>query len=552
MELYVALSWNKMDLYSLLDNIPTNSNMLVFNLKWMGSDINSAIFPEKISVVDVESQEDFIETLNTVLIKGNIKSEKVILIKPGKIPVYNILSAAVSRLSKRQVSEGYGYYVFWYDKEIIKNVSFKESNIDKVFSNFIEQLTGILNYNSTEKKAVEKSNVVESKKAEVPEVKEAVNKKKYKTIIYTRCQERLFNEIKNSGVCDTLYSINFGRNNLNIKLINLTQRFAMEEYFIMINHYSSSVAKCLEKLRKLEITIPTTISDNNGNEIYVINKKHILKLNMNNYYTDVEILKLLKTNSPNKIVVENTVETPKKIESQSIEKQKKAKNKRNNYFIFVLPFMNNGDRQKLFEESIKNLKYQIDASSIDAEILVHECGDRKTLSKDFIDEYIDQYMFNKYTDVFHRAWCFNVASRYCNLPTNKENIYFVFMDSDILLNSTWIGDLQYIDEKMLIGWNELFDLTEECTNRLYDTDDPVDFSSLSYRQKRYPSIYGACGGVTIVRKDVFFEIKGFPEYFKGSWGGEDNAFMNKAIAFRLWTKNIWQSHISPISQSQDS
>ena len=81
MELYVILSWNKMNLYSILDNIPNDSNILIFNLKWMGSDIKSSILnSDRINVIDVELEEDLIETLNTTIIKGNLKSNRIVIL----------------------------------------------------------------------------------------------------------------------------------------------------------------------------------------------------------------------------------------------------------------------------------------------------------------------------------------------------------------------------------------------------------------------------------------------------------------------------------------
>lgn len=519
MELYVILSWNKMNLYSILDNIPNDSNILIFNLKWMGSDIKSSILnSDRINVIDVELEEDLIETLNTTIIKGNLKSNRIVILKPERIPIYNMLSNIKTRVNKRQIFEDVSYYVFYLDNEIIQNVAFKPANTPAtILSNFIDELEYLLNYKRLLRTGLTSTNMI---------AKQTQPIKKYKVLIYSRCQEKLFEQLKSSGICDSLYSLVFGRNNFNIKLLNTSNNFANDEYFVIVNHYSNDLIKVLQKLKSVpEIKKPTLISDNN-NEIYVVNKLFLYNLNINNYFTDIEILKQLKNSMLNKIAVDHITE----VETIKIEKAETHANIQDNYFIFILPFMNNGDRYKLFETSVKNLRYNIDKHDIKGEILVHECGNEKLLEQDFIDKYLDQYMFNEYKDVFHRAWCFNVAARYCNIP-KKDNVYFIFMDSDMLVDNKWVTGLKTQTEDVLIGWSSLYDLTEDYTHKIVNDSKPIDFSTIEYRNKRFPDLGAACGGVTIIKKDVFFEIKGFPEYFKGTWGGEDNAFMKKAVSF---------------------
>jgi len=44
-----------------------------------------------------------------------------------------------------------------------------------------------------------------------------------------------------------------------------------------------------------------------------------------------------------------------------------------------------------------------------------------------------------------------------------------------------------------------------------------------------PSLDGSAGGITFITSDLYFKIKGMPEYFKGTWGNEDNAFAYKMM-----------------------
>lgn len=157
-------------------------------------------------------------------------------------------------------------------------------------------------------------------------------------------------------------------------------------------------------------------------------------------------------------------------------------------------------------------------------------GSEKKLNKKLIDVYADQYMFVEYNDVFHRAWCFNTASRYCNIPQNKKT-YFIYMDSDILIDYKWLDGLKYIEDDILIGWNKLYDVSEESTKNIVKSKNNINFSDITYINERKPDLNNACGGISIIKAEVFFKVKGFPEYFKGTWGGEDNAFMKKLIAY---------------------
>lgn len=167
-------------------------------------------------------------------------------------------------------------------------------------------------------------------------------------------------------------------------------------------------------------------------------------------------------------------------------------------------------------------------------------GKEKKLNKNIIETYTDQYMFVEYNDVFHRAWCFNTAARYCDIQKNKT--YFVFMDSDILVDYKWIDELKHIKDDVLIGWNKLYDVSEEYTKNIIKSKNNINFSDITYIKDRKPDLNNACGGISIVNSEVFFEVKGFPEYFKGTWGGEDNAFMKKLISYE-YTPKIYENII---------
>lgn len=153
--------------------------------------------------------------------------------------------------------------------------------------------------------------------------------------------------------------------------------------------------------------------------------------------------------------------------------------------------MNKGNRFERFAYVIKNLKEMILKSGINASISVHEAGDKQTLSEDFIKNYLDQYIFNEYKEVYNGAWQYNVNARYCKLPKNKLN-YFVFLDGDMLVNEEWIEELKKVDSPTL-AWNKIYYLNEDQTNYLLYNQENPNWELLQYEKIVEPNINGACG-----------------------------------------------------------
>lgn len=355
-ELLIILSWNKMSLYSILDNLQGNSNIVIYNLKWLNSNIESKLITnDYIKVVDVEFKEDLIETLNHTLVNSDINVSKIVFIKPEKIPVYNLIVEYLKKIEKRQIYQHESFYICWYDKNINKNVKFKESNILNIFDSYINYMIDILDYEVF-------PNIQKKSEIKITKEKETL---KYKTIIYSRCKKLLFDQIEDYNISNKLFSINFGKNNFNIKLRQTLESFTDDEYFILVNHYSYSLDPCLEYLKNNKIKTNITISEEEThNKIYVINKKFLNDLNINNYFTDIEILKTIEDNT-------KKIKIKKNITKSNIDFKK---SETNTNFIFILPFMDNGDRKDLFEATLKNLKYQLNKNdSINGEILVFEC-----------------------------------------------------------------------------------------------------------------------------------------------------------------------------------
>ena len=128
-----------------------------------------------------------------------------------------MLSNIKTRVNKRQIFEDVSYYVFYLDNEIIQNVAFKPANTPAtILSNFIDELEYLLNYKRLLRTGLTSTNMI---------AKQTQPIKKYKVLIYSRCQEKLFEQLKSSGICDSLYSLVFGRNNFNIKLLNTSNNF---------------------------------------------------------------------------------------------------------------------------------------------------------------------------------------------------------------------------------------------------------------------------------------------------------------------------------------
>lgn len=227
--------------------------------------------------------------------------------------------------------------------------------------------------------------------------------------------------------------------------------------------------------------------------------------------------------------IENNIHTinPELILKSEISKIDLSKIKKPKY-SFIFSFMYNANRASIFEACLKNIKQITKKLNIEDlfEICVCELGETKTLSDTFIEQFEIKYFFLEWNEVFHRALGLNLASNYLAEGTN-----FILTDGDLIFTEEWFNIL--LNEKIkdpLIGWSTIDYLDLNSTLRFIETlelpEKPVIERSIT------PAPDAAAGGVTIIPQRDFFEVKGIPEFCRGTWGGEDNAFLFKLKAFR--------------------
>ena len=203
-----------------------------------------------------------------------------------------------------------------------------------------------------------------------------------------------------------------------------------------------------------------------------------------------------------------------------------------NYSI-IIPYQHSEERLPLLHACLSNL---VHLSNNLFEICIHEVGPEKSLN--LPNKY--KYHYTEFKGVFHRAWAINRGVR--KLATSN---ILVLMDGDLIVTSEWVEAIKSCSN-LSVGWGKLHLLNESGTHQYLRTK-YID-NELVYKKKS-PSMGSAAGAVTVIPKDLFFQVKGIPEDFAGSWGGEDNAFWSKMI--RLGHKlgrlkgSIYHLHHSP-------
>lgn len=192
----------------------------------------------------------------------------------------------------------------------------------------------------------------------------------------------------------------------------------------------------------------------------------------------------------------------------------------NKTFSFIIPYMYNEEREELLYKCINSIPIQSKNKDTKIEICIHEVGKISKLDITKINRDI-KFKFSKYCDIFNRAWTINKCVK--QLATNK---YLIIMDGDLILSQKWFDEIKCLMFPT-IAWGKMVYLDLESTIKFIKTNDLQDYKKIKIRN---PHILGAAGGVTFIKTDDFYKVKGIPENFPG-WGAEDNAFMLKLIAF---------------------
>lgn len=202
-------------------------------------------------------------------------------------------------------------------------------------------------------------------------------------------------------------------------------------------------------------------------------------------------------------------------------------------YSIIIPYQHSEERLPLLYACLKSLvKY----SNNQFEVCVHEVGENKHL--DLPKRY--KYLFTKYSGVFHRAWVINRGVK--ELSTGD---ILVLMDGDLIVTQDWVNKVLQCN-KVSIGWSRLHLLNEIGTRRYLDSE---YLDSNRIEKTKSPSMGGAAGAVAVVPRKTFFDVKGIPEDFIGSWGGEDNIFWSKLVTLgykmNILNCDIYHLHHSP-------
>lgn len=192
----------------------------------------------------------------------------------------------------------------------------------------------------------------------------------------------------------------------------------------------------------------------------------------------------------------------------------------NRKLSIIIPYMHNGDRWYLFEKCINEIHKNI-KDDPDFELCIHETSNERFIKDSFIKKYSIKYMFTKWTEVFHRAWAINVGARYL-----ASGDGLIFSDGDLILTKEWFREIKKINYPC-VAWRVLYNLNKPGTDRYFKNG----VIEGPYERTRTPVLFGAAGGVGYCPTDIFYEVQGIPEMFRGTWGGEDNAFFAKLINF---------------------
>jgi hypothetical protein len=212
----------------------------------------------------------------------------------------------------------------------------------------------------------------------------------------------------------------------------------------------------------------------------------------------------------------------------------KQKNRRDPTYDIIIPFMYNEDRFELFEESIKCL-YKHFKDNDKVNIIVHETAPDQFLDIDFINKYDIKYMYSEWNEVFHRAWALNVPAKHLSTAS-----ILIFFDADLLITDEWVNELLKCNQSSVyIGWGKMFNLDQYATKHYIKTGELLE----RYERIRIPNPNAAAGGINIIPSDIFFDVCGWDESFRNTYGGEDNVLYCKLLKLGYKPNNFFRSSV---------
>jgi tetratricopeptide (TPR) repeat protein len=181
----------------------------------------------------------------------------------------------------------------------------------------------------------------------------------------------------------------------------------------------------------------------------------------------------------------------------------------------VIPYMHTEWRLKLLLASLETMP------SKDVEICIVEVGESQHLfdQGDIHHEAKIKYRFVYSDRPFNRAWVMNVGVKHLS-----QGDTLILSDADLIFTPQWSATI-YETKSPAVAWDQLYVLDKAATEEYLQSG-----ALANPRVMWRPTLTGACGGVNIVPRDVYFEVGGMVESFEG-WGGEDNATWARLVAF---------------------
>jgi hypothetical protein len=389
----------------------------------------------------------------------------------------------------------------------------KPSYFDKNFLIFNKVKTGLFN-NQSIKNFCKRTNVFDLKIFnDVIVYNVNPNPKENITILLPSTHSTLIPYIKKiKKEFDSFYTFNMGERTAYLHL-NKYIKNSKNEIIVLINPYTKIFDKnILNDARSTPLDTVFIFDSNNVYNNNTLTNDCIISFNKKNFQENNFQLKKC-------VDVQKHLCFNKKIQYFSYQPQKeiiekKVFDKNKNSYSIIIPFMYNGDRWSLFKASIEEL-YNHTKQHNNIEIIIHETAPERFLTDDFINQYGIEYIFSEWSDYFHRGWSLNVAAKY----KAKGNM-LVFFDADLIITKQWVNELLSCNKyDIKIGWGKMYNLTKNATKHYLRTKQIIrDFDRV-----RRPSAHGAGGGINVIPKQVFFDIKGWPEENNKGYGFEDNA-----------------------------
>lgn len=190
---------------------------------------------------------------------------------------------------------------------------------------------------------------------------------------------------------------------------------------------------------------------------------------------------------------------------------------------YIIPFRSGG------EERTKNLLTVLDRLSgyPAAEIIVVEQDQAPTLAAESLPGHCT-HLFAFNPGPFNKSWGFNVGFR------SSVGDVVVFHDADIIMDVHALAQSVVLCSNAFDAvkpYDRLVDLTESESEQVRKGKG-IPFINVEERgiNREYRGEYICfCGGIFLMRRDVYEELGGFDENFSG-WGGEDDAMTLKLHA----------------------